>query len=247
MALSSRGRPRDGIGDKEVRRVFVLTLRGRPTGRFGDTEPALVTDVSLRGRPRPLTGDVFAALSSKEFFLGRPRPLVGDVCAGLSTEGSLRGRPRPRVGDVCTGFSNEGILRGRPRPRLGERITTGLESSCTMVGWGRALFLSGDAVVVENERASSLLNDVLARSGIVIDMLASKGCSAVLLAGDVANSRGRSVDIKVVVCGCKTESSLRRNIQSSPAGGSSTTAATGGACSTLSGEVRRVERASSRA
>jgi hypothetical protein len=110
----------------------MLSLRGRPTGRLGDTEPALVTDASLRGRPRPLTGDVFAALSSEEFFLGRPRPRVGDVCAGLSGEESLR---------------------GRPRPRLGERITTGLESSCTIVGWGRALCLSGDAVVVVNERA----------------------------------------------------------------------------------------------
>ena len=108
----------------------MLSLRGRPTGRLGDTEPALVTNASLRGRPQPLTGDVFAALSSEEVFLGRPRPRVGDGCAGLSSEQSFR---------------------GRPRPRLGERITTGLESSCTIVDWSRALFLAGDAVVVENE------------------------------------------------------------------------------------------------
>jgi hypothetical protein len=185
-----------------------------------------VTDVSLRGRPRPLTGDVFAALSSKDSFLGRPRPRVGDVCAGLSSEESFR---------------------GRPRPRLGERITTGLESSCTVVGWARALFLSGDAVVVENERACSLVTDVLVRSGIVIDMLASKGCSAVLLAGDVAISRGRSVGIEVVACGTSTESSLPRNIQSSPAGGSLTSPATGGACSTLPVELVTLECVSARA
>ena len=110
----------------------MLSLRGRPTGRLGDTEPALVTDASLRGRPRPLTGDVFAALSSEEFFLGRPRPRVGDVGAGRSGEESLR---------------------GRPRPRLGERTMTGLESSCTTGGCFAGLFLSGDTVVVENERA----------------------------------------------------------------------------------------------
>lgn len=203
----------------------MFSLRGRPTGRFGDTEPALATDVSLRARPRPLTGDVFAALSSTEFFLGRPRPRLGDICAGLSSEESLR---------------------GRPRPRLGERITTGLESSCTIVGWGRALFLSDDPVVVENERACSLVTEVLVISGIVIDMLASKGCSTVLLAGDVANARGRSVEIKVVVCGINTESSLLRNIQSSPAGGSSTPVATGRACSTLPGGVDTLLFASAR-
>ena len=79
--------------------------------------------------------------------------------------------------------------------------------------------------------------DVLVGSEAVIDMLASKGCSAVLLAGDVANWGGRSVVIEVVACGSSTESSLLRNIQSSPAGGSSTSTATGGARSSLPGEL----------
>jgi hypothetical protein len=214
--LSFGVRSTGGFGDNEGMRLVVLSLRGRPTGRFGDTEPALSIEASLRGRPRPLTGGVFRALSSEGFFLGLPGPRVGDVCAGLSSEESLR---------------------GRPRPRLGERITAGLESRCIIADCTRALFLSGDAVVVEKERACNFGSDVLVKSGATIGTLASRGCSAVLLAGDGANSRGRSCGFVLVACGTNTESSLLRNIQSSPSGGASESAASGGARWALSGEV----------
>jgi hypothetical protein len=173
----------------------MLSLRGRPTGRLGDIKPALSVELSLRGRPRPLTGDVIEVLSVDKLFLGRPRPRVGDVCTCLSSEESLRGRPGPRLGDV--------IMAG-PGP------------ISTVEGCIRSRSLSDVAAVVENTRARILLTGSLMGSDVIIEILTSKGCSAVLLTGDVAELWDRSCRFEAVACGTTTESSLPRYIQSSP-------------------------------
>jgi hypothetical protein len=82
----------------------------------------------------------------------------------------------------------------------------------------RDLSLSSAAVVVENDPTCSLLNDPLGISRSPIGMLASKGCSAVLLTGDVTNLCDRSSSFEVEIGEIPTESSLWRKTQSSPVG-----------------------------